>query len=61
MPYDCDNSVIAIIGSPLQPVELAGVLAGDLVHDFGRKAGELLLDVFRGFRPDAVGVRVGDL
>jgi hypothetical protein len=28
------------------------------VHDFGRKAGELFLDVFRGFRPHAVGVRV---
>src|ERR1700730_3375956 len=41
-----------------QPVKLAGVLAGDLVHDFGREAGELLLDVFRGFRPHGVGVRV---
>jgi hypothetical protein len=42
-----------------QPDEFG--LAGDLVHDFGRKADELLLDVFRIFRPDAVGVRVGDL
>src|SRR4051794_13737187 len=41
-----------------QPVEFAGVLARDLVHDLGREAGELLLDVFRGFRPHAVGVRV---
>ena len=41
-----------------QPVEFAGVLAGDLVHDIGREAGELLLDVFRGFRPHPVGVRV---
>jgi len=36
-----------------QPVEFGGVLAGDFVHDFGREAGELLLDVFRGFGPDA--------
>src|SRR5215472_13678345 len=41
-----------------QAVELAGVLAGDLVHNFGRQPGELLLDVFRGFGPNAVGVRV---
>src|ERR1700730_13888231 len=41
-----------------QPVEFARVLAGDFVHDFGREAGELLLDVFRGFRPHSVGVRV---
>jgi hypothetical protein len=41
-----------------EPVELGGVLAGDLVHDFRGEAGELLLDVFRGFGPDAVGVRV---
>ena len=26
-----------------QPVELSGVLAGDLVDDLGREAGELLL------------------
>ena len=30
-----------------QAVELGGVLAGDLVDDFGRQPGELLLDVFR--------------
>ena len=36
-----------------QAVEFGGVFAGDLVHDFGREAGELLLDVFRGFWPDA--------
>src|SRR5438132_13293104 len=41
-----------------QAVELAGVLAGDLVNDVGREAGELLLDVFRGFRPHPVGMRV---
>src|SRR5262249_38078212 len=41
-----------------QAVEFAGVLAGDLVHNIRCKAGELLLDIFRGFRPDAVGVRV---
>src|ERR1700719_10521 len=32
--------------------------SGDLVHDLGRQALELLLDVFRGFRPYAVGVRI---
>ena len=41
-----------------QVVEFGGVLAGDLVHDLGREAGELLLDVFCGFGPNAVGVRV---
>src|SRR6266566_2554079 len=41
-----------------QPVELGGVLAGDLVHDVGRQTGELLVDVFLRFRPYAVGVRV---
>jgi hypothetical protein len=41
-----------------QTVKFGGVLACDLVHDFGREAGEPLLDVFRGFRPHAVGVRV---
>ena len=28
------------------------------MHDFGREALESLLDLARGFRPDAVGVRV---
>src|SRR5205085_9383544 len=41
-----------------RPVELPGVLAGDLVDDFGGQARELFLDVFRGFRPHPVGVRV---
>src|SRR4051794_11590406 len=41
-----------------QPVELRGVLAGDLVHGLGREAGELLLDILRAFRPDAVRVWV---
>jgi len=42
-----------------QAVELGGVLTGDLVHDLEPKPRELLRDVFRGFRPDAVGVRSG--
>ena len=33
-------------GSVDQAIEFGGVLAGDLVHDLGREAGELLLDVF---------------
>src|SRR5690242_11600359 len=41
-----------------QAVELAGVLAGDLVGDVGRQVAELLGDVFSGIRPDAVGMRV---
>src|SRR6478752_6362647 len=41
-----------------QPVELRGVLAGDLVHGLGRQTGELLLDIFGAFRPHAVRVRV---
>src|SRR6185437_6885438 len=41
-----------------QPVELAGVLAGDLVRRLGRQVTELLGDVFARFRPDAVAMRV---
>ena len=41
-----------------QAVELAGVLAGDLVGDVARQVAELLGDVFRGIRPDAVGMRI---
>src|SRR5439155_19183724 len=41
-----------------QTVKLPGVLAGDLPHDVGRQMAELLLDVLRGFRPDAVSVRI---
>src|SRR6185436_19428345 len=41
-----------------QPVELAGVLAGDLVRDVGRQVAELLLDVLRRLGPHAVAVRV---
>src|SRR4051812_11391720 len=41
-----------------QPVELGGVLAGDLVDRVGRQTGELLLDVASALRPDAVGVRI---
>src|ERR1051325_10103414 len=40
--------------SVYEAVELGGVLAGDLVHYIGRQIGELLGDVARGFRPDAV-------
>src|SRR5205085_10760228 len=29
-----------------QPVELCGVLAGDLVHHIGGQSGELLVDIF---------------
>ena len=42
-----------------QALEFGSVFVGDLVHEFGGKAGELRLDIFRGFRLDAVGVRVG--
>src|SRR5438067_12347282 len=41
-----------------QAVKFGGVLASDLVHDIGRQAFELLHDVFRGFRPHAVGMGV---
>src|SRR5262245_8883934 len=41
-----------------QPVELAGVFAGDLVGYVGRQVAELFGDVFRRIRPDAVGMRV---
>src|SRR5438067_1719233 len=41
-----------------QAVKFGRVLASDLVNDVGRPARELLLDVFRGFRPHAVGVRI---
>src|SRR5882724_6276105 len=41
-----------------QTVELAGVLAGDLVRRLGRQVAELLGDVLRGLRPHAVGVRI---
>jgi hypothetical protein len=37
-----------------QPVEFAGVLAGDLVHDLGREAGELLPDVVDELGADRV-------
>src|SRR5213594_1392738 len=41
-----------------QPVELPRVLARDLVRDVGRQVAELLGDVLRRLRPDAVGMRV---
>src|SRR5215475_13067020 len=41
-----------------EPVELAGVLAGDLVHDVGRQMPELLLDEAGRLRPDTVRVRI---
>src|SRR5207237_3627361 len=41
-----------------QAVELPRVLAGDLLDDVLREMAELLLDVLRGLRPDAVRVRV---
>src|SRR5499426_935151 len=41
-----------------QAVELAGVLARDLVDHVGRKVAELLLDVLRRLGPYPVGVRV---
>jgi len=47
-----------------EAVEFGGVLAGDLVRDLGREAGELLLDVFRGRsggEPDASRAREGTL
>src|SRR5437870_13181893 len=41
-----------------QPVELAGVLAGDLGDDVRGQVAELLGDVLRRLRPDTVGMRV---
>src|SRR5260370_15110389 len=41
-----------------QAVELGGVLAGDLVDHLRRQSGELLVDVFCRFLPDAVRMRV---
>src|SRR5438067_13527274 len=41
-----------------QAVEFGGVLAGDLVDHIRRQAGELLVDVFGRFGPDAVGMRI---
>src|SRR5438445_685797 len=40
-----------------EPVELAGVLADDLPADVRRQMPELALDVLRGIRPDAIGMR----
>src|SRR5262245_38336778 len=53
-------AVVAIVAGPLldQAVELAGVRAGDLLDHVLRQVSELLLDVLRRLRPDAVGVRV---
>src|SRR5262245_46655566 len=57
-PFACDGSNST--GKTLvdQAVELAGVLAGDLMGDVGRQVAELLGDVFRGIGPDAVGMRI---
>src|SRR5438128_1314938 len=41
-----------------QPVELAGVLAGDLGDDVRGQVAELLGDVLGRLRPDTVGMRV---
>src|SRR5262245_2514884 len=41
-----------------QAVELPRVLTGDFMDDVGGQMAELLLDVLRRLRPDAVGVRV---
>src|SRR5215813_2804519 len=41
-----------------QAVELARVLAGDLVHHVGGQMAELLLDVLRRLGPHPVGVRI---
>src|SRR5216117_3630388 len=41
-----------------QSVELPRVIARDLVRDVGRQVAELLGDVLRRLRPDAVGMRV---
>src|SRR5438067_2738607 len=51
--------VLLILGrASEQLVELARILARDLVRDVGRQMAELLLDVFRGLGPHAVTVRV---
>src|SRR2546430_1736978 len=51
--------ILGILGrASEQPVELARILARDLVRDVGRQMAELLLDVFRGLGPHAVTVRV---
>src|SRR5919197_6409946 len=41
-----------------QAVEPSGILAGDFAGDVGRQVSELLLDVLRGFGPDAVRVGI---
>src|SRR5438034_11648502 len=41
-----------------QPVELAGVVAGDLLDHVLGEVAELLLDVLGRLRPDAVGVGI---
>src|ERR1700730_1470565 len=40
-----------------EPVELAGILADDLPADVRGQMPELALDVLRGIRPDAIGMR----
>src|SRR5213594_771928 len=52
------NSFVRPIRASHEPVELARVLAGDLVRDVGRQVAELLLDVLRRLRPHAVAVRI---
>src|SRR5262245_5977065 len=44
--------------SSAQPVELAGVVAGDLAKHVGWQMAELFLDVLGRLRPHAVGMRV---
>src|SRR2546425_11965621 len=41
-----------------QPVELAGVLTGDLGDDVRGQVAELLGDIFRRLGPDTVGMRI---
>src|SRR5262245_40839817 len=52
--------LIAVAGARLldQAVELAGVLARDLLDHVGRQVAELLFDVLRRLWPHPVGVRV---
>src|SRR5437667_4234864 len=52
------NSFVRPILASHEPVELARVLAGDLLRDVGRQVAELLLDVLRRLRPHAVAVRI---
>src|SRR5437899_9921210 len=52
------NSFVRPILASHEPVELARVLAGDLLRDVGRQVTELLLDVLGRLRPHAVAVRV---